>query len=70
MSIEAIDQVLQRLLLDPVFRDVLANDPKAALESYDLDKEERERLSKIKGKRRPTTRQSKRTSLRAERLAR
>jgi hypothetical protein len=70
MSIEAIDQVLQRWFMDPAFRDALASDPKAALESYDLDTEERERLSKMKGKRRPTTRGSRGTVLRAERLVR
>ena len=70
MSIEAIDQVLQRWFMDPAFRDMLADDPKAALASYDLDTEERERLSRMKGRRRPTTRRSKGAVLRAERLAR
>ena len=70
MSIEAVDQVLQRWFIDPTFRNALANNPKAVLEGYDLDTEERERLSRIKGRRHPTTRRSKGTSLSAERLGR
>jgi hypothetical protein len=70
MSIEAVDQVLYRWVLDPVFRDALADDPKATLESYDLDKKERERLSRIKGGRRPTAQRSTGTVLQADPLAR
>jgi hypothetical protein len=69
MSIEAIDQVLHRWFLDPAFRDALADDPQATLESYDLDKKERARLSKMKGGRRPKTRRSKGAIAQAERLA-
>ncbi len=70
MSIEGIDQVLYRWLLDSNFRDALADDPEATLESYDLDSEERARLSRIKGGRRPARRELQGTVLRAERLAR
>jgi hypothetical protein len=70
MSIEGIDQVLYRWLLDPKFRDALADDPEATLESYDLDREERARLSRMRGGRGPAGRQLQGTVLRVERVAR
>ena len=69
MSIEGIDQVLNRWLFDPDFRDALAADPEATLESYDLDQDERARLSRMKGRRRSTERRPRVAILRGKRLA-
>jgi hypothetical protein len=69
VSVQGIDQVLYRWLLDPCFRDALAADPEATLKSYDLDKEERARLSCIKGGRQTKERRPKGTALSARPLA-
>ena len=70
MSIDGIDQVFNRWLFDPAFRETLADDPEAALESYDLDQEERARLSRMKGGRGTTGRRPKARARRAKRLVR
>jgi|GEM_PF-2818056 len=45
MSAKAIDEILNRWMLDPEFRDLLQRKPKAVLASYNLTKKEREALS-------------------------
>ena len=41
MTQRARDDILERAMLDPQFRALLANDPAAALADYDLTPEER-----------------------------
>ena len=41
MSQHARDQILERAMIDPAFRALLARDPSAALAAYDLTPDER-----------------------------
>lgn len=45
MTQKARDDVLERAMLDPAFRALLARDPAAALANYDLTPEERAAFS-------------------------
>lgn len=47
MSTQSIDQIIRRVVTEPQFRQMLANDTEQALAGYDLTQEEYNALARI-----------------------